>query len=99
MALIYFDDELYEKTLYRKLYFSKFLELGLDSGKRTSAQELRYQILTSAKLPHKSLTLAHYFFMVPKLTIQSNLVSKLTFGAEVHSLVTKWLVPNIHNPG
>ena len=36
--------------------------------------------------------------MVLKLRFQPNLVPNLTFGAEVHSLVPKLLVPNIDSP-
>ena len=44
------------------------------------------------ELRHKSLTSAHYFSMVPKFTFHSNLVPKLIFGVEVHSLVPKLLL-------
>ena len=53
----------------------------------TSAQELRHQIWTSAQV----INFGTPFFMVPKLTFQSKLVPKLTFGAEVHRLVPKLL--------
>ena len=70
--------------------FNNILFFGLPFGRTIDprVKELRHQILT----------LAHHFFMVLNLTFQSNLVPKLTFGAEVHSLVPKLLVPNIDCP-
>ena len=55
------------------IFVTSFFYFDIVPGKRTPAQELR----------HKSITLAHYFVMGPKLTFQSNLVPKLTFCAEV----------------
>ena len=76
-----------------KKFKSTVQETKIGPAKRTSAQEFRHQVLTSA----------HYFFMVPKFTLQSNLVPTSTAWCRSYScrtsIASKWtvLVPKIND--